>query len=161
MTKGNPRMMRKLVVAALAALVVSTPAHARMATWKKMNYWHVQGDTATGGCFASSVYPNAGKVLTIAIGRDGEWGFMIQGVVSVRGEQYEAAMMGSNGSYGVLTGTGVGYGAVAFGGVTPGTIRSLGAMNRLTIANIGTFNMKGSAAAANEVWACHRALNEY
>lgn len=147
--------MLKLITALLAgAMLASTPAAAKVATWKEVQNWRVIGNPDIPYCLAYAVY--SGQRIAIGVNPNG-FNITVSGVEAYTGERFNVAMA-TNGTYGVLSGVAVIDGSVMFDRLAPETVLHLARGRTLEIHGLGRFSMKGSYVAIGEVMACYRAI---
>ncbi len=145
-----------ITFAAIVAVgALEEPAHAKQATWKRLQFWTIVGDASTPYCSAFSTFKD-GTTIHLGLTTNG-WILGVQGVAAVPGKSYDVKLS-VKGASGIFYGKAIDSNTVAFNGMTPATIATLALTKQLYIDGLGTFNMNGSYQAVMEVMSCYAVL---
>jgi hypothetical protein len=145
------------LVAALASCF-SPPSQAAEANWKSTQYWAIVGDYV-GYCRAEAQF-GTDTVINIAVNKTG-WSFIFSNDNAIPmnvGQQYTVKVSDETGASGTLTGKAIDAKILSFPGLTLETVVRFAKAKSITVGNFGTYNLKGSADAILETYACFKAL---
>jgi hypothetical protein len=157
--KGE-KVKKRMVALALSIAAATTavvPAFAEDGVvYKQTRYWIINAYPQTPSCIASTIYPNkGGDQIMFGINTQGWFLSLVSPSANADvGKQYTVPVVTSLGSSGTYVGIAIGPHQLLINSLTNADLYGWAKAKYITIANMGTYNLKGSLDAIVSLRSC-------